>query len=398
MKKVIWVMSIILIVSTVFTSKIYAESEASPPTLNSEAAILIEANSGEILFEKNAQKEMYPASLTKIATAIYAIDNGNLNENVTVSGNARKVDGTTVFLEKGEKVPLKKLVQGLLINSGNDAGVAIAEHLSGSVEQFSKDLNVYLKDVIGIENTNYVNPHGLFDENHVTTAEDLAKMTNYAINNKAFMDIFSTKKLEWDGKSWDTTIRTHHKLVKDEIPYEGVTGGKNGFVSLSGYTLATTAERDDLSLIVITLKSSQDEQAYEDTINLLDYGFDNYRTSSIEKGSTFKLDEQEFIAPEKISYTHPIGEQPQSRVNEDGMLEVVNQDDTVIASAELNKIKRDNGAAVKTASSQSTFAKLLSILPYLSIPILLVVLGLSVLLIRKRMKRKVAKNKPNYFL
>src|SRR5690625_5694469 len=113
---------------------------------------------------------MYPASLTKIASAIYAIDKGNIEELVTVSQKARDTGGSKVYLEEGEQVTLKKLIQGLLINSGNDAGVAIAEHLSGSVEQLSADINKYFKNVIGIKDTHFKNPHGLFNPKHVTTA------------------------------------------------------------------------------------------------------------------------------------------------------------------------------------------------------------------------------------
>jgi len=385
-------MTILIVINTTFVDKIRAK-ESSPPTLNSEAAILMDANSGEIFYEKNADVSMYPASLTKIATAIYAIENGKLDDMVTVSKNATKADGTTVFLEEGEQVPLKKLIQGLLINSGNDAGTAIAEHLSGSVEQFSKDLNAYFKNVIGIENTHYTNPHGLFNENHVTTAEDLAKMTQYAIKNETFMEIFSEEELEWNGKSWDTTIQTHHKLVKGEYPYKGITGGKNGFVSQSGYTLATTAERGNLNLVVVTLKSTFDDEAYEDTMKLLDYGFNNFETSSIDKGTTFMHDEQEFITPEKYFYSYAKGDQLQEEVSDNGMLEVKNQDNEVIASFQLDKITRES-TAIKSAAEESDnrpfLERVLSQFSYLSILGVIVIVGLIFVLIRKLMKKKKA--------
>src|SRR5699024_9652840 len=111
------------------------------------------------------------------------------------------------------------------------------------------------------------------------------------------------KELEWDGQSWDSTLFTHHKLMR-ERPYEGITGGKTGFVNESGFTLATTAEREDLSLIVITLNSNLKSEAYNDTIKLLDYAFDNFQTSSISEGKTFMADEQEYEVGKKIYYTH----------------------------------------------------------------------------------------------
>ncbi|WP_087973218.1 D-alanyl-D-alanine carboxypeptidase family protein [Oceanobacillus rekensis] len=390
MKKTLLLITIILAIQTIVSPKVYGE--LSSPTLHSEAAILLEANSGKILFEKNAEKLMYPASVTKIATAIYAIENGDLEDIITVSSNASatNVEGTTVFLEEGEQVTLKKLIQGLLINSGNDAGIAIAEYLSGNVEQFSDDLNTYLTKVVGTEQTNFENPHGLFDENHVTTAKDLAKITKHAMKNERFRKIFGTKEMEWVGETWDTTLRTHHKLVKDEIPYEGITGGKNGFVSRAGYTLVTTAERDGLNLVVVTLKGSLDDEVYDDTIELLDYGFENFMTTSIEKGSIFTVDEEEYIAPEKLSYTYKPGAKLQEMVEQDGTLEIVSQNET-IATFKLDKINKGNVQVENKIASGKTegtiSAKIFSILPYLSIVFGIGIVGIVIVWIRKKSMR-----------
>ncbi|MFD1849673.1 D-alanyl-D-alanine carboxypeptidase family protein [Oceanobacillus bengalensis] len=296
-----FVIFIVFIVSMniLFMSKSHAESNNTPPKLVSEAAIMIDSQTGTVLYEKSGNKEMYPASLTKIATAIYAIETGNLDDVVKVSENARDIEGTRVYLEEGEEVTLRTLIQGLLINSGNDAGVAIAEHMSGSVEGFSSDINKYLQDIVGVKNTHFENPHGLYEPKHVTTAEDLAKITQYAIKNETFREIFGTKELKWDGNSWDTTLYTHHKLMR-EMPYEGITGGKTGFVNQSGFTLATTAKRDNLSLIVITLNSYIQSAAYTDTISLLDYGFNNFETSRIEEGNIFTVGNQEYRTTKEI--------------------------------------------------------------------------------------------------
>ncbi|WP_243298456.1 D-alanyl-D-alanine carboxypeptidase family protein [Bacillus litorisediminis] len=355
MNKLIITMISVLFINSIMSSTVFGEDAPAPPTISSEAAIILEADSGQILFDKNADVPMYPASLTKIATAIYAIETGNLDDIVTVSSKAREVDGTRVYLEDGEKVTLKKLLQGLLINSGNDAGVAIAEHLSGSVEQFADDINKYLKNVIGIENTNFENPHGLFDPNHVTTAEDLAKITQYAMHNEVFREIFGTQELEWQGESWDTTLYSHHKIVKGEIPYEEVTGGKNGYVDQSGFTLATTAENNQLDLIVVTLKSSSEAIAYQDTVSLLDFGFNHFVTSSIAEGKTFDVDGVEFMTKDTLFYTYPKSGQVHTEVNKDGVLEVMAQDGTVLASYELDSTEVAAAAEVKksTASEES---------------------------------------------
>ncbi|MFD1363191.1 D-alanyl-D-alanine carboxypeptidase family protein [Lentibacillus salinarum] len=340
MKQVIIIITTIVAINMFSMSKAFAESDNNPPTLVSEAAIMIDSKTGRVLYDKNENKQMYPASLTKIATAVYAIETGNLDDIVTVSEKARNAEGTSVYLEEGEQVTLKKLIQGLLINSGNDAGVAIAEHLSGSVKQFSSDINKYLKNVIGVQNTHFENPHGLFDPNHVTTAKDLVKITQYAMKNETFREIFGTKKLKWNGASWDTTLITHHKLMR-QIPYKGITGGKTGFVNQSGFTLATTAERKNLSLIVITLNSYIQSAAYNDTTNLLDYGFENFETSSISKGATFSLGEQKYMAPKRIPYTHSLNEQVSKKVIDNGSLEVTNEAGNVIASYPLNKVETE---------------------------------------------------------
>jgi serine-type D-Ala-D-Ala carboxypeptidase (penicillin-binding protein 5/6) len=253
---------------------VHAE-EIAPPQLESEAAILVELETGTILLEKNATKKLNPASLTKIATAIYAIENGNLEDMVIVSENAYQTIGSSVYLEIGEKISLKELLEGLLVNSGNDAGIAIAEHLSGSVKQFSEDLNAYLEKNIGVQNTHFENPHGLYHSNHYTTAEDLAMITRYAMKNKDFRKLFGMKKLKWDGEKWDTTLYTHHKLLR-ETPYPGVTGGKTGYIEEAGHTLATTAERENLDLLTVTLNTDLQMDSYQDTEELLDYGFDNF--------------------------------------------------------------------------------------------------------------------------
>lgn len=327
------------------TIQALAEPSISVPDIESESAIVIDGDNGSVLYEKNADESLYPASLTKIVTAIYAIETGNLEEMTTVSENARNVDGTKVYLEEGEQVTLKKLVQGLLINSGNDAGVAIAEQLSGSVEQYARDINDYLKNVIGVEHTTFQNPHGLFDENHVTTAEDLAIITKYAMNNGTFKEIFGTKELKWDGETWDTTLYSHHKML---LGYEGITGGKTGYVDESGVTLATTAERDGRRLIIITLKSESQAVAYQDTTALLDYGFGPFETSLVSEGTSFEYNESVYKAPAEFTYTHSPADHITKRVAADGILEIVNQHGQVINSFQLDLIPKISTAAAES--------------------------------------------------
>ncbi|MFC4559424.1 D-alanyl-D-alanine carboxypeptidase family protein [Virgibacillus kekensis] len=349
MRKLIIILITLLTINPIMTINAAEDEASEPPSLSSNAAIMIDAKTGSVLYEKNADTPMYPASLTKIATAIYAIETGDLDDIVTVSEKARNVEGTRVFLEPGEQVPLKKLIQGLIINSGNDAGVAIAEHLSGSVDQFAEDINKYLKEEVGVKNTHFENPHGLFDPNHMTTAEDLAKITRYAIKNELFREIFGTVRLEWHGETWDTTLLAHQKMLR-QIPYEGVTGGKTGFVNQSGFTLATTAKRDNLSLIVITLNADIQTRAYDDTMNLLDYGFENFTRASIPEHTTFQVSDKEFETSEELFFTHKKSDYVTEEIESGGKLHVVGSDGSLIDTFQLKEVKDEKATAVNSDS------------------------------------------------
>ncbi|WP_416149911.1 D-alanyl-D-alanine carboxypeptidase family protein [Salipaludibacillus sp. HK11] len=265
---------ILLFIALFFSS--YATPYAHPdekPNITSEAAILIDGKSGQILFEKNASRQMYPASITKMITGLVAIEKGNLSDIVSVSKKATEVIGTSVYLLEDEEVTLERLVKGLLINSGNDAGAAIAEHISGSQRIFSAEMNNFVESKIGVYDSNFTNPHGLFDENHYTTAYDMAKIAQYAMGNDLFKEIVGTRELEWSGEGWETTLYNHHRLLGH---LEGVTGIKNGYVSKAGFTLVTSAERNGAELIAVTLNAPTNQKSYDDTTKLLNQGFKNY--------------------------------------------------------------------------------------------------------------------------
>ncbi|USK67021.1 D-alanyl-D-alanine carboxypeptidase family protein [Peribacillus frigoritolerans] len=338
MKKILFFCMIAITLNTLFYSKALASDSKNSPHVNSEAVILMEEKTGRVLYQKNADLNMYPASLTKVATAIYAIEKGNLDDIVSVSKNARYVDGTRVYLEEGEKVPLKKLVQGLLINSGNDSGVAIAEHLDSSEKAFAANLNKYMR-AIGLQDTNFENPHGLFNPEHTTTARDLAKITQYAMKNEVFREIFGTKELKWKGEAWETTLFNHHKLMR-ERPYEGVTGGKTGYVDQSGQTLITTATREGMSVIAVILKGQTQAVSYNDTIELLDYAFTGFKVFDIPKGKEFKTNNNTFVTEANKSFPISKNEKVREDITDPGVLEIRNQNQALIASFQLNKAKK----------------------------------------------------------
>lgn len=322
------------------------------PKVFSEAAILIDAKSGQTIYGKNENKRMNPASITKIATAIYAIENSDLSDDVVISETATKVEGTTVFLEPGEVVTLKKLIIGMIVNSGNDAALAIAEHIDGSLANFEKHFNAYLQDYIGVNNTHFENPHGLYGENHYSTAHDMAKITKYAMENETFRSIINIQEYKWDGASWDTTLVNHHRLILGEFPYDAqITGGKNGFINESGYTLVTTATKGNLNLIAVTMKTDDKDVPYTDTLNLFDFGFQNFQTKKIPKGTEFTVQDKKFITKKDLLYTVNIHERYTNEVDTSGLLTIYNQLNEPIVSFQLKStnepMQKENSADIQ---------------------------------------------------
>ncbi|WP_404432638.1 D-alanyl-D-alanine carboxypeptidase family protein [Sutcliffiella horikoshii] len=342
---------IIPLLIMVFGNSIAVQAEA-PGDLFSESVILIDAKSGNTLYEKDSKRVMYPASITKIVTAIIAIEEGDLQDIVTVSKNARDQDGSRVYLLEGEKVTLKKLVQGLMINSGNDAGTAIAEHFDGSEKSFAKRMNAFVEENVGVKNTNFTNPHGLYHPDHVTTAQDMAKIAQYAMKNETFREIVGTKEMEWIGEGWETTLFNHHRLLWD---YEGTTGVKNGYVPESGHTLVTSAKRDGMDLIVVTIKAASKYYSYKDTMSLLDYGFANFITDRIQKGEMVTdAAGREYMLAKNVHVAKQDEETVNLRVNKDKDLVVKIGDREHVEENVLVEQERNDLTPAPTASSSDS--------------------------------------------
>ncbi|MCB5237997.1 D-alanyl-D-alanine carboxypeptidase family protein [Niallia circulans] len=344
-------------------------TESRELDLISEAVFLLDSDTGAVLFEKNGYKKMYPASLTKIATAIYAIEKGNLDDIITVSENAYATEGTRVYLEQGEQVTLRHLIDGMLINSGNDAAIAIAEYLDGSIDEFEQNINQFLKEKVNVHSTHFKNPNGLFHKDHYTTANDLALITKYAMQNEIFREIFGTDELKWDGLSWDTTLVSHHQMVNGSRPYDKVTGGKTGFVNESKQTLATTAANEELSLIAIVLKGNYKRDVYNDTKELLEYGFNQYTHKVIPAGKSFfvKGTTYETMQEEKITVPHTKGEE---EVTSSGLLMIENDNGDILQSIQLAKVmpaeetfKEEITEDVVKDEKKSSFPGIIFILP-----------------------------------
>lgn len=247
---------------------------AAPPPLSAQGAILMDAKTGQVLYNRNMHKKLAPASTTKIMTAIIAIESGRLDETTRVSVQAASTAGSSLNLYPGQSIPLRELVTGLLLRSGNDAAVAIAEHLAGSVEAFVEIMNKKAES-LGALNTHFRNPHGLSAPNHVSTAFDLAWITRYALNNPTFAQIVNTKEtnIEWldrKGKIHDRNIRNTNKLL---WMLEDADGVKTGTTNAAGPCLVSSATRDNQKLIAVVL---HDHSRWYDSMMLLKYGFDSF--------------------------------------------------------------------------------------------------------------------------
>jgi serine-type D-Ala-D-Ala carboxypeptidase (penicillin-binding protein 5/6) len=243
------------------------------PGVSAHRAILMDQETGRVLYEKDAHTKSRIASITKIMTAILAVESGKMNKTVTVSANAAGTEGSSIYLKPGEKIKLEDLVYGLMLRSGNDSAVAIAENVGGSLEGFVYLMNEKARE-IGMTNTHFENPHGLDDhENHYSTAYDMAILTRYAMKNKTYKKIAGTKsyKSPDPNNKWDRTWRNKNRLLTQLYKY--TTGGKTGYTKRAKRTLVTTASKDNENLIAVTLNGPDD---WNDHINMFEYGFKNY--------------------------------------------------------------------------------------------------------------------------
>lgn len=251
------------------SSEVLANEPATFP-VSGQAAILMEQSSGRVLYSKNEHQPLKIASITKIMTAILAIESGKLDETVTVSKRAEGTEGSSLYLVAGEKLTLRDLVYGLMLRSGNDAAIAIAEHVGGSVEGFVFLMNEKAEE-IGMSNTLFRNPHGLdTDEDHLSSAYDMALLTQYAMGNEEYRDISSTK----DYRSKGDKVRVFHnknRLLTEKYSYS--TGGKTGYTKLAKRTLVSTASKDGLDLIAVTLNAPDD---WDDHMHMFNWGFEHY--------------------------------------------------------------------------------------------------------------------------
>ncbi len=293
MKKIIAIFGLIgclLTGSMLLPTDAYAEAYwPDDVSVDSASAIVMDADTGTVLYEKNADKKRYPASITKIMTALLAIENGNLEDTVTFSSDAvYKTEGSSILRDVGEKLTLEQCLYGMMLESANDCAYAIAEHVGGDYKTFIKMMNDKAEE-LGCTGTHFVNSNGLPDEDHYVTARDMALIAQAAYQNETFRIITGTTeyKLPATNKHDESlTMHNHHAML---YPYhtssyikDYCTGGKTGYTVAAQSTLVTYAEKNGMSLIVVVMKA-QSPSHYTDTIKLCEYCFDNFQVLNVSE-------------------------------------------------------------------------------------------------------------------
>lgn len=258
-----------------FFTECYANSDYKLQ-VSAKSAIAIEWTTGKILFEKNKDLRLPMASTTKIMTAILAIENCDLNKEIEIPPEAIGVPGSSIYLEKGEKLKIIELLYGLMLASGNDAAVALAISVCGDVKKFVDLMNKKARE-LGLVNTVFSSPHGLEEGEHYTTAYDLARLTAYAMKNKTFREIVKTtqKEIRWTTRPYNRVLKNKNKMLKF---YYGAEGVKTGFTRRAGRCLVTSACRNDFRVICVVLNAPD---MWNDTKKILDFAYQNYKIFKI---------------------------------------------------------------------------------------------------------------------
>lgn len=337
MKKTLYkTVSLIFLLTIVLTNFNEIKSFALP-NLYSEGIYLMDAKTGKVLYEKNSDVQYMPASTTKVMTAIIALENCNLDDNVTIGENPPLVDGSAIGIAQGEVYTMEELLLGLLLESGNDCAEAIADHISGSNEGFAKLMNEKAKE-LGCTNTTFKNPSGLTEEGHLTTAHDLALIIRYASQNEDFVRIARTPSHFYENHPFsdgsEKWVINKNPLLKEDsnYKYEYAYCGKTGYTVAANHSYVASAIKDDQQIVGAFLNATDKDGLYTSVSQLFDWGFENFKTEKIvSKGDeldTYSIDSSTtipLISTEDIYYTFNIGE-GEDRSNIDISVEYGNKD------------------------------------------------------------------------
>ena len=276
----------IILVLFAFIALIFSLSCLTYATnVSAKGAVLIEADSGRVIFEKNKDAVLPMASTTKIMTALVTIENANCNDTVKIEPYMSGIEGSSIYLKVGEELSVSELLYALMLESANDAAVALAYHVGGSIEEFARLMNEKAKS-LGLENTNFTNPHGLDSTDHYTTAHELGIITSCAMKNPEFKKIVSTYKtvIPARGESYERLLVNHNRLLRS---YKGALGVKTGYTKKCGRCLVSCAERDGVTLICVTLNDPND---WQDHAKLLDYGFDSLQSVTLSQKNGYVIE------------------------------------------------------------------------------------------------------------
>ena len=281
---------ILLILVAVNAVPLVSYGAKTPPEIIAETAIVIDAKTGQVLYEKNMHEQREPASTTKVITALLALENLDLDKIVVIDSETPYTGGSRIYLLEDERITVEQLLYALMLESANDAAVALAKEIAGSVPAFAEMMNKKAAE-LGAMNTSFVNPHGLHAEGHLSTAYDLAMIAREAMKNEKFRELVLTYRYEIPAtnKQPERYMYNTNRLIYDQAKklivngvkrpakYEGATGIKTGYTPQAGGCLVAGAIRGDTELISVVMKSTDDGR-FADSIALLDYAFDNYRT------------------------------------------------------------------------------------------------------------------------
>ena len=294
LKKVIYVFIIFAIIMANFKF-VYADDEneeifenefievvsqtTGEPELNSRIAVAYDRKSKSVIWGKSENKRTAMASTTKIMTAILLIENSDLNQTITISSKSAGTGGSRLGLKRNDKITLRDLLYGLMLKSGNDSAVAIAETVGGSVEGFANMMNEKAKE-LGLENTHFVTPHGLDNPEHYTTAYELAKLADYALENETFAKVVNTKNYTVTINGYPKNITNTNELLGY---VEGVNGVKTGFTNNAGRCLVTSVNRNGFEIITVVLQADTKKFRSSDSLKLINYVYDNYELLNIKE-------------------------------------------------------------------------------------------------------------------
>lgn len=270
------------------------------PVVNAQSAILMDVDTGSVLYAKNIHQRSFPASTTKILTCLIAMERGNLDDTVTFSNEAIfsvPIDGSKIGMDVGEAITLEQALYGILVGSANEVANAVGEHIAGSIEGFVDLMNERAAE-LGCTDSHFMNTNGLHDDDHYTSVYDLALISSAFFSNDMLCKIGNTDRYEFKATATqpdDFILKNKHRMITGEVPYDGILGGKTGYTDNARQTLVTCAEQNGMRLVCVVFREEKPDQ-FTDTVELFDYGFNNFQIMNIaENEKKYQIEPSGFL-------------------------------------------------------------------------------------------------------